>query len=90
MTVKEVASALGSKWQGKDILFTGVSTDSRKIERGDLFIGLKGERFDGDEFVSTASEKGAVAAMVNQATGIKIKELGITLIFVKDTRIGLG
>ena len=90
MTVKEVASALGSKWQGKDILFTGVSTDSRKIERGDLFIGLKGERFNGDEFVSTASEKGAVAAMVNQSTGIKIKELGIPLIFVKDTRIGLG
>ncbi|MEI6514320.1 MAG: Mur ligase domain-containing protein, partial [bacterium] len=88
MTVKEAALALDVEWRGKDVFFTGVSTDSRKAESGDLFVGLKGERFEGDEFVAIAHEKGAVAAMVSKAAGIKNQGLGIPLILMKDTRLG--
>ncbi len=90
MTVKEAALALDVEWRGKDVFFTGVSTDSRKVESGDLFVGLKGEWFEGDEFVAIAHEKGAVAAMVSKAAGIKNQGLGIPLILMKDTRLGLG
>jgi UDP-N-acetylmuramoyl-tripeptide--D-alanyl-D-alanine ligase len=90
MTVKEAALALDVEWRGKDVFFTGVSTDSRKVESGDLFVGLKGERFEGDEFVAIAREKGAVAAMVSKAAGIENQGLGIPLILMKDTRLGLG
>lgn len=44
----------------------GISTDSRKVSAGDLFIALSGENFDGHEFVSAAFEKGAAAAIVSR------------------------
>ena len=47
MTVKEAAEVLHADWSGKDVLFTGVSTDSRTLREGDLFVALTGERFDG-------------------------------------------
>ena len=43
---------------------TGYSIDSRTLKPGDLFIAIKGERFDGHDFVASAFERGAVAAMV--------------------------
>lgn len=48
-----------NKWKA-----TGVSIDSRKIEPGDLFIAIKGENFDGHDFVKDALAKGAAAAVV--------------------------
>lgn len=42
-----------------------VNTDSRKIEKGDLFVALKGENFDGNKFAEEAIKKGAVAAIVD-------------------------
>jgi UDP-N-acetylmuramoyl-tripeptide--D-alanyl-D-alanine ligase len=42
-----------------------VCTDSRKIEKGDLFVALKGENFDGNKFASDAIKKGAVAAIID-------------------------
>ena len=47
-------------------MFAGVSTDSRAIERGSLFIALKGENFDGHQFVETALADGAAAALVDE------------------------
>ncbi|MFO7768110.1 MAG: UDP-N-acetylmuramoyl-tripeptide--D-alanyl-D-alanine ligase [bacterium] len=46
--------------------FTGVSTDSRTVRKGDLFIALKGERFDGHDFVGEALRRGAHAAVVDE------------------------
>ena len=43
----------------------GVSTDTRTIASGELFIALKGEHFDGHEFIEAAAGRGAAAAMVN-------------------------
>ena len=90
MTVKEAADVLHADWRGKDVLFTGVSTDSRTLREGDLFVALTGERFDGSKFVSSAKEKGAVAAMIQQAIDDNDLPAGLPLIRVKDTRLGLG
>lgn len=90
MTVKEAAEVLHADLSGKDVQFTGVSTDSRTLREGDLFVALTGERFDGSRFVSSAVEKGAVAAMIQQTVDSGDLPDGLPLIRVKDTRLGLG
>jgi UDP-N-acetylmuramoyl-tripeptide--D-alanyl-D-alanine ligase len=64
---------------------TGVCTDSRKVQRGDLFVALKGERFDGHEFVAEATAKGAAAAMVQRPIASAIPQ-----VLVADTLRALG
>lgn len=67
---------------------TGVSTDSRIVHSGDLFVALKGERFDGHDFVAEAFSAGAVAALVSRE-GAELPA-GKSLIFVDDTLIAYG
>ena len=62
---------------------TGIQTDSRKVVPGDLFVAIKGENFDGHDFIEDAVERGAVAVMVSSAT----EELSL---LVEDTLVGLG
>ncbi len=58
MDIKEIYSRFKAS--------TGVTTDSRKIEKGQFFIGLKGDNFDGNAYALQALEAGAAYAMVNQ------------------------
>ena len=90
MTVQKAARALHAEWRGEDVLFTGVSTDSRTAGHGDLFVALTGDKFDGHNFVAEVKEKGAAAAMVCQDSWIQNQESVIPLILVKNTRLGLG
>lgn len=90
MTIREAAQVLQAGWNGQDGLFTGVSTDSRTLKPGDLFVALTGERFDGSEFVLSAKEKGAAAALIPQAAGENVLSTGIPLLRVQDTRLSLG
>ncbi len=67
-----------------------VTTDSRDIRNGDLFIALKGENFDGHDYINEALQKGASGAMVTNTDGILTdlyKEVAI--IQVKDTLAAL-
>jgi UDP-N-acetylmuramoyl-tripeptide--D-alanyl-D-alanine ligase len=85
---------------GGDVRIDGVSSDSRKIVQGDLFVALRGEHFDGYNFAATAAQAGAVAAMVNAdsyqeglASGKEQEAVpapGIPLLLVEDTRVALG
>ena len=50
----------------KEEVITSITTDSRKIEKGCLFIPLAGERFDGHDFINQAFEKGAVCCLSAQ------------------------
>lgn len=70
----------------KNFFIEGISTDSRKIKKGEIFIALKGEKFDGHDFVNDAFKKGAVAAIVSK----DLKDQNGLLIKVKDTLICLG
>jgi len=91
MMAQEAARVLHAEWRGEDVFFTGVSTDSRTVKRGDLFVALSGENFDGHKFVAKAKDRGAVAAMVNQESDIKKnQDSEVPMIIVKDTLLGLG
>ena len=85
MHLAEAAQALGAKVKGADVEFTSVSTDTRTLRPGALFVALRGERFDGHDFVAQALAAGAVAAMVDE----KFVGEGALLV-VEDTRLGLG
>ena len=69
-----------------DFLIRGISTDTRKLKKGEVFVALKGENFDGHDFVEEAFTKGAICAVVKENFNLP----GKTLIKVKDTLKGLG
>ncbi len=88
MRLSQVARALDAQLVGPDVEFMSVSTDSRKIRTGDLFIALRGEHFDGYAYVAQSLQSGAVVAMVNKNRieacgsgggdrGLKSAELGM-------------
>lgn len=67
-----------------------VSIDSRNIKKDSLFIAIKGERFDGHNFIDQAVNNGASAVLINEKHLKKIKDYDIPIITVKDTIIALG
>lgn len=81
----DIAQVAQGRLIGDDAEFYGVSTDSRQLQAGDLFVALRGERFDGHAFVSQAVTAGARAVMVDHECNINA-----TQIVVPDTRLGLG
>jgi len=86
MSLREAAAAIGARESG-DAVFTGVSTDSRAIQAGDLFVALRGERFDGHEFIAQARQAGAAAVFVDrQFKG----DAGMPFAVVGDTKLALG
>jgi len=89
MLLSQAAQVLGGKLIGHDALFTSVSSDSRAIDAGDLFIALQGENFDGAAFVASATQSGAVAALVN-TTSYRDVTSPCPLLLVEDTRLALG
>jgi len=87
LSLSEAAKLIGAEWRGTDVEFTSVTTDSRAIVPGSLFIALRGERFDGHDFVAQALAQGAVAAMVDKGDAAWGD---IPLLLVADTRLALG
>ncbi|WP_407930494.1 Mur ligase domain-containing protein, partial [Ignavibacterium album] len=72
----------------KDI--TSVSIDSRKIGKNCLFIAIKGERFDGHDFIHDVIKKKVSAVMINKDQLKRFANLEIPFITVKDTTKSLG
>src|SRR5688572_920909 len=87
MRLAEAAAALGGRASGADAQFSGVSTDSRSVKAGDLFVALRGERFDGHDFLGIAAQARAAAAMVDRRYG---GEYPLPALVVDDTRRSLG
>jgi UDP-N-acetylmuramoyl-tripeptide--D-alanyl-D-alanine ligase len=89
LSLSQIAAfAGGSLAAGKaDATVTRVSTDSRTLQSGDLFVPLRGENFDGHKFVEQAVERGAVGAMVEANWKGNISA-GFGLIRVADTLVG--
>ena len=67
-----------------------ISIDSRDIKKNTLFIAIKGERFDGHDFIDDVVKKGAYAVIINEKYFKKLSEVEIPVITVKDTTIALG
>ena len=87
MLLSQVAQAVQGSQAGADVRVSAVSTDTRTIQAGDLFIALKGENFDGARFVAQAAQAGAVAAVVNADSAV---DASCPLVRVPDTRLALG
>ena len=75
MRLSDLAKMLGAPLHGADAAFDAVCTDTRVIRRGNLFIALKGERFDANAFVAQAAVAGAVAALVERASDAPIPQI---------------
>jgi UDP-N-acetylmuramoyl-tripeptide--D-alanyl-D-alanine ligase len=65
MSLAETAAVLGATLRGADAPYESVSTDSRTLARGALFVALRGERFDGHRFLDAARAAGAAGAIVD-------------------------
>ncbi|KUO52486.1 MAG: hypothetical protein APF76_05485 [Desulfitibacter sp. BRH_c19] len=87
MKLQEIAHAVHGELSSQtEITIQKVSTDTRSIQKGDLFIPLIGEKFNGHEFINVAQEKGAVAVIVNENWWAKSKPtFTMPVIIVEDT-----
>jgi UDP-N-acetylmuramoyl-tripeptide--D-alanyl-D-alanine ligase len=65
--LSDVARRLGATLAGADAQFSRVVTDTRQLQRGDLFVALKGDKFDGHDFVLRAASLGAAGVLVSRA-----------------------
>ncbi len=82
-TTREIAEITGGVLCGADVEVGGVSTDTRTIKQGDLFVAVRGESFDGNDFIEKAAENGAAAAISDRAQG---SACAIPVVYVKDSR----
>ena len=89
MTVADILQATrGVLVRGTaDLLFRGMTTDSRVISEGNLFIALHGERFDGHDYLDEAVKRGAAGLLIHRDDG---RDRGIPVILVDDTLTALG
>ncbi len=87
MSLTDAASMAGGRTSGGNPVFTGVSTDTRTLRAGDLFVALRGERFDGHRFLAQAKDGGARAAMVDR---LHQGEFPLPVLVVDDTKLALG
>jgi len=91
-TVSEIVSAVGGTVTGvTDAQVLGVSTDSRSVEPGELFVPLRGERFDGHQFIVGALARGVRVLLAEQGSyDLNTLPAGISCITVTDTLQALG
>ena len=83
-TLSDFAQACGGTLQGSDRDYKAVSSDTRTLAQGDLFIALRGPRYNGNEFVSGALTAGAAGALVDA-----VQPAAIAQIVVPDTQAAL-
>jgi len=84
-TLVDFAHSCGGRLVGPDAAFSGVSTDSRTVAPGELFVALSGPRFNGEEFVAAAAARGAVGAVARAQ-----QPAAISQILVDDTLAALA
>jgi UDP-N-acetylmuramoyl-tripeptide--D-alanyl-D-alanine ligase len=87
MELREAARAVSGRLHGESPRFEGVDTDSRNLRAGDLFVALKGERFDGHEYLAQARGRGAVGALTSRVVPLQPP---MPQVVVDDTRLALG
>ena len=85
MPLSEAAQILDAKQRGADVTFRGISTDTRTLSAGNLFVALEGPNFDGHDYIEQARQHGAVAAAVSRCSNCPIP-----MIEVENTRVALA
>ncbi|EKY5004296.1 UDP-N-acetylmuramoyl-tripeptide--D-alanyl-D-alanine ligase [Citrobacter amalonaticus] len=85
VTLSQLAGILGGELKGDDLSLDAVTTDTRKLTPGCLFVALKGERFDAHDFAEQAKEGGAAALLVSRPLAVDLPQ-----VIVQDTRLAFG
>ncbi|GGD27917.1 UDP-N-acetylmuramoyl-tripeptide--D-alanyl-D-alanine ligase [Franconibacter daqui] len=85
VSLSQLASILNAELHGSDTDIAEVTTDTRKVTAGCLFVALKGERFDAHDFVDQAKAGGAGALLVSRKVECELPQL-----VVEDTRLAFG
>ncbi|RJT54328.1 UDP-N-acetylmuramoyl-tripeptide--D-alanyl-D-alanine ligase [Rahnella variigena] len=85
VSLQTLADALNAELIGTDTQIDSVTTDTRQVTQGGLFIALKGEKFDAHDFAADAVKAGAGALLVSKRLPVEVPQL-----VVADTRIALG
>ena len=87
MRLTDIVQDLGARTVGPaEIELTGVSTDTRTLQAGELFVAIRGENFDGHDYMAAAQAQGAAAALVeHEVAGISLPQ-----VIVGDARIAFG
>jgi len=80
-----VANEVQGRLVGADREFDAVTTDSRQSVSGALFVAIRGERFDGNDYIAEVHEKGAAGALVS-----RVAQTPLPQVEVDDTRRALG
>ncbi|MDX1695230.1 MAG: UDP-N-acetylmuramoyl-tripeptide--D-alanyl-D-alanine ligase [Ketobacteraceae bacterium] len=85
MYLADAAKAVKGTLHGDNLRFSSVSTDTRTIQPGDLFVALKGPNFNGHDYVQQAADSGAIALMVSEEVKTDLPQIR-----VENTLAGLG
>lgn len=85
VSLQQLASVLSAQLIGDSIDIAEVSTDTRKLSAGCLFVALKGEKFDAHDYALDAVKNGASALLVSKRLPVEVPQL-----LVQDTRLALG
>ncbi|UCZ73946.1 UDP-N-acetylmuramoyl-tripeptide--D-alanyl-D-alanine ligase [Dickeya zeae] len=85
VSLRQLADVLGSRLVGENLTISDVSTDTRKLNAGCLFVALRGEKFDAHDYAVDAVNNGAAALLVSKHLPIDVPQL-----VVDDTRLALG
>ena len=84
-TLSEFARSCGGQLVGADRAYSGVSTDTRTLKPGELFVALRGPRFNANEFIANAATAGAAGAVVDTHV-----DGGLAQVVVRDTQAALS
>jgi UDP-N-acetylmuramyl pentapeptide synthase len=89
---REILLATGGRVgrEGKTTTYGEVVTDSNKVEKGSVFVALRGERFDGHSFLEDAVHRGAACLVVHKTPKLSRLKKDVTVIQVRNTLQALG
>jgi UDP-N-acetylmuramoyl-tripeptide--D-alanyl-D-alanine ligase len=85
MPLSAIAVWTHGRLLGDDVEVTGVAIDTRKLQPGDLFVAIRGERADGHDYLAEAAQRGAVAALVTRKVDSELPQ-----VLVNDAELALG
>lgn len=84
LQISDAANAIGAELRGSNVALSGFGIDTRTLNIGDLYIAIRGSRFDGHDFVDAAEAAGACALLVDRRVHSSLPQL-----IVDDTRVAL-
>lgn len=97
MTCTQLQALLAAEVLGNEQSLSSLTIDSRRVQPGDLYLALRGDRFDGHDFVAAAHQAGAIAAVIARASLADVQSQWpsgcpstMTLICVDDPLLALG